>query len=78
MQKPTIGRIVHTRYKGDPAPAIITRVHSDQVVNLRVMRDASNETPCVVGVYLHESEETARAIEGTASSQNHAWWPSHG
>ena len=45
MQKPSIGRIVHvlvdpkTNNGSDTAPAMITRVWSDECVNLRVLRD---------------------------------------
>lgn len=47
MQKPTVGRIVHYRSdrpqdpKGQPYPAVITHVWSDQCVNLHVLGDGS-------------------------------------
>ena len=43
-QKPTIGRIVHYKVDdGGIAPAIITRVHNDDCVNLRIFLDGR---PC--------------------------------
>lgn len=47
MQKPTVGRIVHYRSdrpqdpKGQPYPAVITHVWSDECVNLHVLGDGS-------------------------------------
>lgn len=45
-QKPTVGRIVHfyaaeTAKKGQPYPAVITHVWSDECVNLQVCPDGS-------------------------------------
>lgn len=44
-QKPSVGRIVHYfGCKGDPPlPGIITAVHSDECVNLKVFDDGGND-----------------------------------
>ena len=39
--KPTVGRIVHFMDGGQPLPAIITKVHNDTCVNLRVFYDTN-------------------------------------
>jgi hypothetical protein len=39
--KPSVGRIVHVVEDGQPLPAIITKVHSDTCVNLRVFYDSN-------------------------------------
>lgn len=68
MQKPSLGRIVLVKtgpmqlagYSNgtDVAPAIITRVWSDTLVNVRVLLD-SEHTPCKTSVALVESAEEA-------------------
>ncbi|MCG8436151.1 MAG: hypothetical protein MJA83_19195, partial [Gammaproteobacteria bacterium] len=45
-QTPAVGRIVHFRcVEGDVAPAIITAVHSDRLVNLTVFPDLALPYP---------------------------------
>jgi hypothetical protein len=39
--KPTVGRIVHFMEGGQPLPALITKVHNDTCVNLRVFYDSN-------------------------------------
>lgn len=39
--KPSVGRIVHVVEDGQPLPVIITKVHSDTCVNLRVFYDSN-------------------------------------
>jgi hypothetical protein len=70
MQKPSLGRIVlvNTGPLGlanddngaETAPAIITRVWSDTLVNVRVLLD-SEHTPCKTSVALVETAEEAEA-----------------
>jgi len=70
--KPSPARVVlavggKAEYNGtDTCPAVITRVWGENdngswTVNARLLPDASNETPAVTSVYLHENEEAARA-----------------
>lgn len=65
----TIGRIVHFRTEnGRVFPAIVTDVHSDDLVNLRVFED-SHDFPWETSV--QKQDET----EG-ASIENQRWfWP---
>ena len=57
--KPSIGRIVHY-WDGDlaePSPAIITKVWSDECINLKVFRDGVDSSECVTSVpLLHEAK----------------------
>lgn len=75
-QKPSQGRIVivpvnpELNNGADTASAIITRVWSDTVVNVRVFLDASNETPARTSVALYPT-----ADEAVTSGQHVAWWP---
>lgn len=81
--KPTIGRIVHVfvppDWNGgsDVAPAIITRVHSDTCVNLRVFYDgpghAGPERRDWLTSYLLFGTREEAAPEGDAPG--HAFWP---
>lgn len=56
--KPALGRIVHVHWKDEGAstiehvvaPAIITKVHSDNCVNVSVFRDGSNIAGCFSSV----------------------------
>ena len=75
---PTLGRIVHVLKDGEPHPAVISRVHSRNIVNLRVLLDGSNESPAVTSVYLHEDEATARAADSMPQTGVHAFWPARG
>lgn len=87
MQKPSVGRIVHVLMDprdnngSDVAPAIITRVWSDTVVNVRVLAD-SDATPWWTSVSLHDDREAAdaavapvREMHGDAAVLRAAWWP---
>lgn len=77
MQKPSIGRIVivpmdPTANNGaTEAPAVITRVWSEGVVNVRILVDASNEVLSRTSVSLFETNEDASAVTGLHT----AWWP---
>lgn len=56
-QKPSIGRIVLVRpfqWK-EEFPAIVTRVHSDKCINVRLFTDDS-ENPILVGSCLPQAE----------------------
>jgi hypothetical protein len=66
--KPSIGRIVHvlvdpkTNNGSDVAPAIITRVWSDECVNLRVIRDNyPGAEEWLTSWSLHESRDEIEA-----------------
>lgn len=66
--KPSLGRIVHVfadpavNNGGDTAPAMITRVWSDQVVNVRVFRDGPPDPgEWMTSVTLHATREDAEA-----------------
>lgn len=76
--RPSIGRVVHVLLKGQVHPATITRVHSVNIVNLRVLLDSSNETPSITSVYLHEDEATARVSDAMPQTGVHAFWPARG
>lgn len=76
--KPSIGRIVliPTGPLGEynngakVAPAIITRVWADNMVNLRVLLDG-NDTPWKTSVTLYESAEALRESGSTVG----CYWP---
>lgn len=82
MTKPAIGRIVHLvgthadSNGADVAPAIITRVWSDEMINVCVFPDSG--TPHnVTSVKLVADEAAARALsDGLPYKQNAAFWPS--
>lgn len=66
MQKPSIGRIVlatvdpRSNNGSDVAPAVITRVFGDDLVNVRVLLDGS-DAPWKTSIRLHEDRETLEA-----------------
>lgn len=71
-QKPSIGRIVHFYGEDgglDPSPAIITKVHSDTMVNLRVFYDEGTPER-VTSVPLFETREG-----GGAQTNRFCIWP---
>lgn len=79
--KPSIGRIVHVTGPAasangvDIAPAIITRVWSDTMLNVTVFPDAATPRPAT-SVKLVEDEATASDINAQAEHpQNLAYWP---
>ncbi len=66
--KPSLGRIVlvpasalpgYANNGGAHAPAVITRVWADDLVNVRVLLDG-NDTAWLTSVRLHESEAALR------------------
>ena len=71
---PTIGRVVlvpmdpATNNGADVAPAIITRVWTETMVNVRVLGDR-NDVEWRTSLRLHD--ERPADVEGT----HHAWWP---
>ncbi len=82
MQKPSLGRVVIVKVDpsinngSDEAPAMITRVWSDTMVNLRVLLDGADgvhgipPTPARTSVTLLESKPDA------SDTRSHiAWWP---
>lgn len=79
MQKPSIGRIVivpmdPTAANGaTEAPAIISRVWSDSVVNVRILPDASNEVLSRTSVTLYPG--STEAADANATGTHYAWWP---
>lgn len=61
---PSIGRVVlvrHTRWEGD-APAIVTKVHSDECINVFVMPDNSEGYPLTSVQYDDLSGDTAPSM----------------
>ena len=61
----------------DFAPAVITRVWTGGIVNVRVLLDGP-ETPWRTSVRVHESREAAEAWHAENSSgplAHIAWWP---
>jgi hypothetical protein len=79
VQKPSIGRIVivpmdpASNNGATEAPAIISRVWNDNVVNVRVLPDDSNEVLSRTSVTLYPS--SAEAADANATGTHHAWWP---
>lgn len=80
-QTPSVGRIVHligihaNSNGADVAPAIITRVWSDTMVNVTAFPDSGN-AHSVTSVKLVETEDEARAINREAEHpQSVAFWP---
>lgn len=86
MQTPALGRIVHvfvdpTQNNGaDVAPAVITRVWSEQLVNLKVLLDASNDV-WFTSVALCDDRDSAEKVTSyrVAGNGDHypaaAFWP---
>lgn len=79
--KPSIGRIVLVTGPAassngtDIAPAVITRVWSDTMINVTVLPDAGAPFPAT-SVKLVEDEATAADINAQAEHpQNVAYWP---
>ena len=63
--KPSLGRVVlvsglhpTTNNGSDTAPAVVTRVWSDSLVNVRVLLDGTDGTPSRTSVTLHDSYES--------------------
>lgn len=80
MQKPTVGRIVFVvggpaKANGtDVAPAIITRVWSDHMVNVTVFPDAGiSPAVAATSVQLADTEDEARAL--LTDQSRVAYWP---
>jgi len=77
---PSIGRIVIVvgeavaRNGGDLAPAIITRVHSPELINATTFPDA--DAPMrVTSIRLFEDEDAARAYIAPFERAVAAFWP---
>ncbi len=69
---PTVGRIVHTKFKDHCQSAVIVRVWSDTHVNLVVFRDGSNDA----GDGGTASELTRWMTSATLDQETHGWhWP---
>lgn len=90
MQKPSLGRIVlvtvnpMTNNGADVTPAVITRVWSDTMVNVRVLLDAPTNPPSLTSVTLYatredlDDERTKRDIEYphmVGQPMHAAYWP---
>lgn len=85
MPKPTVGRSVlviggpAVSNGTDVAPGVITRVWGDDMVNVTVFPDFSNQPRCCSSVRLYRDEQAARdakadAPEG-AGATPYAYWP---
>ncbi|WP_433067402.1 hypothetical protein [Dactylosporangium sp. CS-033363] len=81
MQKPSAGRIVlfavDPRMNGgvDHAPAVITQVWNDNLINLQVFPNANDtRSQLRTSVPLHETREDAEAVQSTGLPYA-AWWP---
>lgn len=94
MQTPTIGRVVHVLVEpyatgggqdnngADVAPAILTRVWSEQsdhwVVDYRILRDNADVPEWKTSAALFSAEAAARLSDEAASASGqgmHAFWP---
>jgi len=80
--RPSIGRVLHvvgapaTSNGVDIAPAIVTRVWSDMLINCTVLPDGGAPVPAT-SVPLVASEDEARRINaGKDFPQTLAFWPS--
>ena len=77
MNKPSIGRIVTARIDplynsgADLCPAIITRVWSDFMVNVKLFPDGPQDLIWKTSVQLYENEEAAR----NSTSEHAVFWP---
>lgn len=68
MQKPSLGRVVIVAIPGGrEAPAMITHVWNDTLVNVRVIDEGA--MPLRTSVTLHETAEAA------GRSPSACWWP---
>jgi hypothetical protein len=79
--KPSLGRIllvIGTPANGngaDIAPAVVTRVWSDEMVNVTVFPDCGAPVPAT-SVRIVADEEAARAVnDGAPYPQTLAFWP---
>jgi hypothetical protein len=80
-QTPSLGRIVHligphaNSNGASVAPAIITRVWSDEMINVTVFPDCGT-AGAATSVKLVADEAAAHALRDAATSpQNIAYWP---
>lgn len=66
--KPTVGRIVHfyDNTMDEPQAAIITRVHTDHLVNVSVFPDGERH---------HNARVVTSVHDGPAASPNWCWPP---
>lgn len=67
MQKPSIGRVVIVPVEGGEAPAMVTRVWNDTMVNVRVIDEGT--MPLRTSITLHETADAAGRNASTC------WWP---
>lgn len=90
-QKPSVGRIVlvtvhpTTNNGADTAPAVVTRVWSDELVNVAVFLDGANGTKAQTSVPLFADREALDAAKARRDADRHphavdltftaAYWP---
>ncbi len=68
MQKPSKGRIVIAYTAGDGEfPAIITTVHSDEMVNIRGLGETHGQSDVKTSIRLHGERPENPTYD--------AWWP---
>lgn len=85
MPKPTVGRSVlvlggpAVSNGTDVAPGVITRVWSDEMVNVTIHPDYSNQPRCCSSVRLYPNEAAAREAHDSApngaGTTPYAYWP---
>jgi hypothetical protein len=74
VNKPSLGRIVHVLVDpadnngADVAPAVVTRVWSDSMVNVKAFLDSDGADLCQTSVDLYD-ERPAKNVTRAA------WWP---
>lgn len=87
MTSPTVGRIVHVfvdpalNNGADIAPAVITRVWNDELVNLKVLVDGKSEALWLTSVALCADRDSALEVSSYTTSSTGgrlpaaAYWP---
>jgi len=87
MPKPALGRTIHVfadpdkNNGADIAPAVITRVWNDEMVNVRVLLDSAEAPTWMTSVHLYDDRESAEQTPNGYVGANDkripaaAFWP---